>query len=220
MWNAILMAEDAEHRIAEVDQATWHMSSDTESIPQTFGPPANKFCLFLQEALQMLFNVYVEGEFNNIIGVSIDQSYPIKIKCTSCFTCREKPVVLSIDSHREGEVHEKSNLTATCGGCRRLMSFTVATPTSVKEHLLPTNYEDEFKKAWFAEMENSKFHVSTIKTNNAEVVSAGPCELSIVSDDKVLFTNVNTEGGAVAEHNNLNKISSISNLRFTVEQSK
>jgi hypothetical protein len=168
----------------------------------------------------MLFNIYVEGEFNNVMGVCIDQSYPIRIKCTSCSVCHGRAVVLSSDSHREGEEHEKSNLTVTCTGCRRLMSFTVLTPASIKRHLLPANFEDEPKEAWFAEMEHSRFHVSTIKTNNAEVISAGPCELSVVSDEKVLFADVKIDENAVVECNSLNKISSITSLRFAVEQSK
>jgi hypothetical protein len=168
----------------------------------------------------MKFTVYVTGEFINVLGVSIDQSYPIRIKCTNCGKVHEKTVVLSIESHKVGEEAEKANLTVTCKECRRVMSFIISRPEELKKHLLPTNHEGETKEMWFAYEEQSRFVVSTITTANAEVISAGPCELSVISIDKVVFNNVDIEDKAVAECNNLKKISSIVNLRFEVEQTK
>ncbi|CAD24895.1 hypothetical protein [Encephalitozoon cuniculi GB-M1] len=171
----------------------------------------------------MHFNIFVEGEFNNVKGVFIDQSYPLRIQCTNCGSPHEKSVVLSEDSVGEGDFGEKVNLSITCRCCRRIMTLKILKlkeGREVKKHLLPTNFEDEFKEVWLSDMQKSRFLVSRIETNGAEVTSIESCILNLVSNQDVLFTNVNFEDRTVAKCNNLNMISSIIDFSLTVELAK
>lgn len=168
----------------------------------------------------MHFNIFVEGEFSNVKGLFVEQTFPIKIKCSSCGAPHNKTVILTDDSIRTGEAGEKINLNVTCRTCQRLMTFKILKLKEAKRHLLPTNYDDEFKEVWFTDMEKSRFLVSRIEANGGEVTSAESCILSLVSNEEVLFTNVSFEGKVVAECNSRNKISSITNFSLVVEQTK
>lgn len=170
--------------------------------------------------LKMHFNVFVEGEFSNVRGVFVDQVFPMKIKCCNCGSPHDKTVIISDDSFGRGEAGEKTNLNVTCRTCQRLMTFKVLGLKEAKKHLLPTNYEDEFKEVWITDMEKNRFLVSKIEANGAEVTSIESCILNVVSNEGVLFSNVSFEGKAVAECNSLNRISSITNFTLVVEQVK
>ncbi|AFN82349.1 hypothetical protein EROM_010040 [Encephalitozoon romaleae SJ-2008] len=168
----------------------------------------------------MHFNVFVEGEFNNIKGVFIDQSYPLRIRCTNCGAPHEKVVVLSDDSVAEGDFKEKVNLSVNCRSCKRMMTLKILKLKEAKKHMLPTKFEDEFKEVWFTDMEKSRFLVSRIETNGAEVMSIESCILNMVSNQDVLFTNADFEDKIVAKCNNLNTISSITRFSLVVELAK
>lgn len=168
----------------------------------------------------MHFNVFVEGEFNNVKGVFIDQSYPLRIRCTNCGAPHEKAVVLSEDSIGEGDFKEKVNLSITCRSCKRMMTLKISKLKEAKRHMLPTNFEDEFKEVWFTDMEKNRFLVSRIETNGAEVMSIESCILNVVSNEGVLFTNVDFEDKTVAKCNNLNTISSITCFSLVAELAK
>lgn len=168
----------------------------------------------------MRFNIFVEGEFSNVKGVFIDQSYPVRIRCTNCGAPHEKAVVLSSDSSGEGEAGERVNLGVTCRSCRRLMTLKILGLKDAKKHLLPTKFEDEFKEVWLTEMEKNRFLVSRIEANGAEVLSAESCTLSMVSGQDVLFSDVDFEDNTVAKCNSLNTISSITRFSLVVEQTK
>ncbi|ADM10876.1 uncharacterized protein Eint_010120 [Encephalitozoon intestinalis ATCC 50506] len=168
----------------------------------------------------MHFNVFVEGEFNNVKGVFIDQSYPVKIRCTNCGALHEKAVVLSEDSIGEGDFKDKVNLSVACRSCRRTMTLKILKLKEAKKHLLPTKFEDEFKEVWLTDMEKNRFLVSRVQTNGAEVVSIDSCTLNLVSNQDVLFTNVNFEENTVAKCSSLNMISSITLFSLTVELTK
>ncbi|KAG5858854.1 DUF866 domain-containing protein [Encephalitozoon hellem] len=170
----------------------------------------------------MHFNVFVEGSvFDNVKGVFIDQSYPLRIRCTNCGRPHEKAVVLSEDSAGKGDFKENVNLSVTCRDCQRLMTLKILKLKEAKKHMLPTKFEDEFKEVWLTDMERNRFLVSRIETNGAEVTSIESCTLNMVSNEDVLFTNVDFKGKTVEEHNkSRNTISSITQLSLVVELSK
>lgn len=168
----------------------------------------------------MQYNVFVEGEFSNVKGLFVEQAFPIKIKCSCCGMPHSNTVILAGDSRREGEAHEKTNLTVTCRSCQRLMTFKILKLREARKHSLPTNYKDEFREVWMTDMEKNRFLVSRIEAGGAEVESVESCILGVVSNEGVLFADVSFEGKTVAECNSLNKISSITNFGLVTEQTK
>ncbi|KAH9412115.1 hypothetical protein HK407_01g00060 [Ordospora pajunii] len=168
----------------------------------------------------MRFNVFVQGDFENIRGVFISQSYPIRIRC-ACGKEHEKNVVISSEDNDVNKKNEEVNLCVTCHECKQLMTFKILKLDNQIECILTKAHpDDDSESVYLTEMEKNRFMVSKIQTNGAEVVSVVDCILNLVSDDGVLFKDVNTREKTVAEFNTKSKMSSIVHFSLVVEQTK
>ncbi len=168
----------------------------------------------------MRFNVYVQGDFENIKGVFIAQSYPIRIRC-ACGKEHEKNVVISSEDSDVNKKSEEVSLCVTCHECKELMTFKILKLDGQIEYTLAKAHpDDDSESVHLTEMGKNRFMVSKIQTNGAEVLSATDCILNLVSDDGVLFKDVNIREKTVAEFNTKNKMSSIVHFSLVVEQTK
>ncbi|KHN70360.1 hypothetical protein CWI42_010110 [Ordospora colligata] len=168
----------------------------------------------------MRFNVFVEGDFENIKGVFIAQSYPIRIRCT-CGKEHEKNVVISSEDSNVNKKGEEVNLCVTCHECKELMTFKILKlDGQIECTLAKAHPDDDSENVYLTDMDKNRFMVSRIQTNGAEVLSITNCTLNLVSDDGVLFKDVNIREKTVAEFNTKSKMSSIIDFSLVVEQTK
>ncbi len=174
----------------------------------------------------MKFHINIKGEFNNIKGCLMKQSYFITIKCSSCNTQHDKPVYISIDNFIKEEIkefpheYEIYTMGIVCRNCRQKMLLNLTEPSDkiTVKYFEVGDLEEKEETIYPVRNNNSICHVSTIISHTAEILDADGFSLDVFNNNYKKYSNVDLSGKIIAEQDPENETSYISNCNIVVEQ--
>ncbi|ELA48291.1 hypothetical protein VCUG_00127 [Vavraia culicis subsp. floridensis] len=141
----------------------------------------------------MRYKIYIDGDFTNIKSVFIDQTVGIKVKCSICSQVHANRVIVSEDSLKYVDDKEKTNLRINCAGCKSSMGVMIKPP---KGDRITIMRDHEPIRLHLSEKVFNSFYVSFLETKKCELVDKVDVDCSVLSDQKVLYENIQIEDGS------------------------
>lgn len=147
----------------------------------------------------MLYEIFIEGEFQNIRGVSTGQRFSVDLNCTSCGTEHKKSVIVTKDSVKREDDTGKFNLIVACGFCKKKMKLRVLPPRGESLECIDAESGAHCSAELFlGEHRKEGFVVSSLETVGCLVVRMARPSIDVLSDNNVLFRNIDCESDAWA----------------------
>lgn len=176
----------------------------------------------------MQFDLVVKGEFENVKGLLLNQSYFIKLKCGTCNTVHEKDVFISINETIKHEIKEHPHeyeiytMGIECRNCKENMLLTLEEPTDkIKTtYFEKESFETKEEYIYPVTKNNTFCHISTIVSHSAVIVDANGFLIDIFNMQEIRFNNVEISKKIIAESNNEVPESYILNCQIKIEQVK
>lgn len=172
----------------------------------------------------MKFRVAITGEFSNIKGLRIVQSYFIKVKCGSCNTDHAKDIYISDHMLRELKIKEKPhetevfNLAVQCRECQNVMGIIIHTPEDTFDFISETNHFEPIEIPYVSPVINDKCHISTIISSSAIITGVDGLILDAISMQDKVFRNCLFSKRILAEDDYEGKTIDIQNFCIKVEE--
>jgi len=172
----------------------------------------------------MKFQINVRGEFNNIMGLDIAQSYYTHVKCGACGGMHKKDVFVSDKTKKRVRVRdvvgkvEVYNLTVECRNCRNMMCIKISEPENRTRVELGDELEDAREMWIFPVVDNAYCHISTIQSDSGIITDVDGLILDAVSMDGSVFSNVEFSKRILAEDDFKGKTIDIQKFEIEVKQ--
>lgn len=170
----------------------------------------------------MLYEITIGGEFQNVKGISAEQTFRVIPKCTSCGTEHANHVVVSSESEKREDDTGKFNLIVACSVCKKKMKIKIQAPRSVEVECTNSQTKEfGIVEMCLAEERGSdSFVISRLHTTGCRLSSVEIPQIDVLSTENVLFKDILIEENSWAGASNTESISSIGMLSISVSEAK
>ncbi|KAF7684486.1 hypothetical protein TCON_0304 [Astathelohania contejeani] len=141
----------------------------------------------------MKYNIIVEGTFQRIKNLFVEQTYPITFRCCSCGKLHEKEVIVSQDSVRYNDRNEKVALTVKCSDCKKNIFFYVSPPKGSEKYEYAENGEVE--ELILSLPGNNEYTVSVLEARGCNVEEVKGLTINVLTENGKLWKDVDIIDG-------------------------
>lgn len=147
----------------------------------------------------MIYEICIEGEFQNIQGVSADQRFSVHLKCTSCDLMHKKNVVVTRESTKAKDGTGKFNLIVGCRDCKKSMKLRLIPPKMESTECIDPRSGSLCSADLFpGEHRKEGFVISRLEAVGCWVTEVDPPSIDVISVNNVLFKDIDLEGNSWA----------------------
>ncbi|WUR03918.1 ribosomal protein MDF1 [Vairimorpha necatrix] len=168
----------------------------------------------------MKYELIAKADFDNIKGLSCDQTYPAILSCTACSFVHPKVVILTSESTiKEPNVY-KCNWEMKCHSCKNDIKVSIYKSPSLSTVNIKDRYEDDVLVSYNPVNKNECL-LSILECSGGEIREIKNVPLNILTDDLRLFNEkVVDEKRSLAEVYGNNKTYSIINYELEIRRVK
>ncbi|EEQ82975.1 hypothetical protein NCER_100240 [Vairimorpha ceranae BRL01] len=168
----------------------------------------------------MKYELYVKGEFENIKGLSCDQTYPAIVTCTACDYTHPKVVIITDESSIKEKGVYKCNWEMKCHSCRNDIKITIKNPETLTKTLLKDKYDDDFEISYNPVVKD-RCSLSLFETSGGEISEVKKVGLNVLTEDNQLFLNKTVDDKrTLADSYGGGKMYSILNFELEIKRVK
>lgn len=143
----------------------------------------------------MKYKVIMKGEFTNIQYIVLEQTFGVRLKCTSCMKVSDKIMILTYESIKRGSGPGVYNFICDCTGCDKQLRANITHPLLKKIMLNTTQEGDEIDREpkeetyCLSEMEGQDFPVSTIETVGCNLIYLEAYSFFVIDNKNYIYRN-------------------------------